>query len=195
LDRLAEEWYPGDPHRAMQARVALKDEINRHLRADRMNGRPTPQVVGRTPGPVKASGRSLAEKYVLRAALTEYRWAEYVVGAARAEYFSEGELKGIALRLLGNNPAEAEWTPEERAQGIRLDPEVAEVVSALLLEDSPVTDDGLERCLQELEREYRQDRKRELHRAIAAGEVGPGDPEWEEYLQLVAELGGRRRED
>jgi hypothetical protein len=193
---LAEEWYPGDPHRAMQARVALKDEINRTLQTDRMSGRKTPQPASqRAPLPVKPSGRSLAEKYVLRAALSEFRWAEYVAEAARAEYFSDGELKGLALRLLGNNPAEAGLTPEQRAESVRMDPAAAELVSELLLEDSPVTDDGLERCLQELEREYKQDRKRELQRAIGAGEIGPGDAGWEEYLQLLAELGGRRRED
>jgi DNA primase len=196
LDRLAEEWYPGDPHRAMQARVALKDEINRHLLADRMNGRKAPQPAPVRPAaPLKASGRSLAERYVLRAALTEYRWAEYVAGAARLEYFSEGELKGIALRLLGNNPAEEGWSPEQRAESVRLDPTAAELVSALLLDDSPLTDEGLERCLQELDREYKQDRKGELQRAIKAGEIGPGDPDWDEYLQLLAELGGKRRED
>lgn len=196
LERLAEEWYPGEPHRAMQAREALAQEIKRLLRSDRINGRdPSPSAPPAVrPPAAPPSARQKAERYVLRAALSEYRWAEYVATWVAAECFSNGELKGIALRLLGNNPAESDLTPAERAEQIRLDPALAELVSELLLDESPLTDEGLEWCIQELERESKQDRKRELERAMKAGEITRDDPRWEEYLAIVA-LGKQRRED
>jgi DNA primase len=196
LERLAEEWYPGDPHRAMQAREALAQEIKGLLRSDRINGRgPSPSAPPAARAPAAPpSARQKAERYVLRAALSEYRWAEYVANWVAAECFSAGELQGIALRLLGNNPAEAELTAAERAERIRQDPELAELVGALLLEESPLTDEGLEWCIQELEREAKLDRKRELERAVQAGEITREDPRWEEYLAIVA-LGRQRRED
>jgi len=197
LDRLSQEWYPGEPHRAMQARVALVNEVNKALRADRVNGKapathgPSSPPTGRRALP---SGRVAAQQYVLRAALSEPHWAKWVADYAAPEYFPGAELAGIARRLLGDNDAVGSSTPAERAERIRLDPELAEVLSPLLLDESPVTDEGLELCLQELEREYKQDRKAELRAAIAAGEIAVNDPRWEEYQRLSAELGGRRRE-
>lgn len=196
LERLAEEWYPGEPHRAMQAREALVQEIHGLLRTDRINGRnpgPAPLPTARTPA-APPSARMKAERYVLRAALSEYRWAEYVGSWVAPECFSDGELKGIALRLLGNDPAESTLTAAERAEQIRLDPELAELVSQLLVDDSPLTDEGLEWCIQVLEREHKDDRLRELDRAMKAGEIGRDDPRWEEYLAIVS-LGKQRRED
>lgn len=196
MERLAEEWYPGEPHRAQQARAALEQEINGLLRTDRINGRnpaPARLPAARTPA-APPSARMKAERYVLRAALSEYRWSEYVASWVAAECFSDGELKGIALRLLGNNPAEAELTAAERAEQIRLDPELAELVSQLLLDDSPLNDEGLEWCIQVLEREHKDDRLRELDRAMKAGEISRDDPRWEEYLAIVS-LGKQRRED
>jgi hypothetical protein len=62
------------------------------------------------------------------------------------------------------------------------------------LDESPLTDEGLELCLQTLEWEYKQERKAELRRAIGAGEIAADDPRREEYQRLCAELGGLRRE-
>jgi DNA primase len=196
LNRLAEEWYPGDPHRAMQARSALVQEVTRLLRADNLNGRG--EVAARVPAPRARgelkSGRTLAEQYVIRAALTEFRWAEWVGEYVRLEYFADPAAKGIAERLIGEN-AKPELSVPERAKQVQLDPELAETLSRLLLDESPLTDEGLELCLQRLELAYKQDRKSELRRQIAAGEIPPDDPRCEEYQRLCAELGGRRRED
>ncbi|MGV3719678.1 MAG: DNA primase [Actinomycetota bacterium] len=196
LDRLSQEWYPGDPHRAMQARVALTNEINQVVRTDRVNGRAV-DPKGSPPPPARRalkSGRVGAQRYVLRAALTEFRWAEWVAEYAAPEFFPDAELAGIAHRLLGNKDDGGSATPAERAEKIRLDPNLAEVLSPLLLDESPLTDEGLELCLQKLEREYKQDRKTELRRGIAAGEIAVDDPRWEEYQRLSAELDGLRRE-
>lgn len=195
LDRLSQEWYPGDPHRAMQARVALTNEINQVIRTDRVNGRAAAPKTGASPvRRALKSGRVGAQRYVLRAALTELRWAEWVAEYAAPEFFPDAELAGIARRLLGNKDDGGSATPAERAEKIRLDPNLAEVLSPLLLDESPLTDEGLELCLQKLEREYKQDRKAELRRGIAAGEIAADDPRWEEYQRLSAELGGLRSE-
>lgn len=188
LDRLSQEWYPGDPHRAMQARVALTHEVNQVLRADRMNGRSASQEAPiAPPRRVPKSGRTLAQRDLLRAAFTEYRWAEWVAEYVPLEYFTDEDLVGLAQRLLGNNPESAGLSPAERAEQIRLDPEVADQLSQLLLDDKPLTDEGLEGCLQRLEREYKQDRRKELQRMIAAGEIGTDDPRYEEYQRLLVE--------
>jgi hypothetical protein len=174
--------------------VALVNEVNKALRADRVNGKA--MAPHGSPPPVRRamrSGRLEAQRYVLRAALTEFRWAEWVAEYAAPEYFPDAELAGIAHRLLGNTNGGAA-TAAERAEKIRLDPGLAEVLSPLLVDESPLTDEGLELCLQKLEREYKQDRKAELRRSIAAGEIAADDPRLEEYQRLSAELDGLRRE-
>lgn len=200
LDRLADEWYPGDPHRAMQARVALAQEVSRLLRMERLNGRP-PGSNGHgvappaAPAPARPGGVALAERYVLRAALTEGRWAEAAAARLTPGYFSVPELRPLAGALLGGADGAAEDI-RDRADAVRNNPANAEAVSALLVEETPLSDAGLEECIDALERSGKQRRKQELQRAIEAGEIPPGDPRLDEYRKLAAALGGRqRRED
>jgi DNA primase len=197
LQRLAEQWYPGNPKQAQQAWMALIQEVNRLLRIDRSGGwgrREAPPEV--RPPAAPASARSRAERDVLRAALTEDRWAECVVERLTAEYFEDPLYQGIANVLLGNNGVDPPLPASERAAFLRKSPEYAEKISALVLEETPLSDKGLEECVLELERGWKQKRVLELKQARDAGELGPGDPRLEEFLRLRSELGGqRRRED
>lgn len=198
LDRLAEEWYPGDPHRAMQARTALTQEVNRLLRTDRMNGaRPShqPPPAVRTPE-APPSGRTRQERYVLRAALLEDRWADLVASRLTTEHFVDAGVAPIAQALFGTGDAAGAEALDSRAERLRGDPESAELVSSLLFDEAPVSDEGLEECLQALERAWKTNRRTLLRRLIESGKLPEGDPRVEEYRALVAELGGRqRRED
>jgi DNA primase len=194
LDRLAEEWYPGDPRRAAQARVALTHEVNQRLQIGRMNGRGGPSGVPAPTTAAPVSGLSGMERYVLRAALSEDRWAELVGGWLRPEYFTEPACQEIAARLAGNN--EDGLRTAQRTAAVREDPAMAEVASALLLDEAPLSDEGLEQCMHSLEREWKTRQLEALKRAYEAGEFSADDPRREEYLRLRTELGGRsRRED
>lgn len=198
LDRLAEEWYPGDPLQARQARVALAHEIGRLLRTDRVAagiGRGSRAAI---PGPAVAqNGRSRAEGYVLRALLTEDRWAQSVAGRLAPEHFADPELAGIARRVLGDEGAGATGDIFSRVEHVRADPALAGTVSALVVQDTPLSEEGLEECLRTLEAAWKQGRRDELKQAMESGDLPPGDARGEEYRCLVAELGGRhrRRED
>lgn len=196
LDKLAQECYPGEPHQGLRMRMSLNLELNRLLDTDRVNGRATGSNTNRMSGPApKRSRRAWAERSLLRAALTEPRWAEWLERYAVPEYFRDAELQGIVWRLLGNNPDEP-GSVVERAERIRLDVEISEIVSELVtetfLESTPHTDEVLEGFFLELEREYKMDRRKELRRMIGAGEIGGDDPRYDEYQQLVAE---DRRQD
>jgi len=222
IGRLSEEWYPGEPHRAMQARLALAQEVERLLRLDRMSPRPhmAPPAPAVAPAAPK-TGRARAEEELLRAALTEDGWAEWIASRVTAEQFS-GPRRRIAERLLGNNesggppglgreqgaegrgpeprtPNAEGPTPDAglagRAEAIRNDPELAEMVSELLLQPAPISEDGLEQNLLAVERAWKEERKQGLQRAYAAGEIGPGDPGAQELKRLLVELGGSQRRE
>jgi DNA primase len=194
VDRLADEWYPGNPQQAVQARVALGQEISRLLRQDRMNARPG--AAAPRPAAEAPNAQARAERYVLRAALSEPRWAERVAAAAHAGCFADPRLQRIAGTLLGNNGSERPTDVEARAETIRADPASAALVSELLMHEEPLSDEGLEECLLFLDREWKQRRKLELLRVQSAGELAADDPRRTELLRLLTELGGRqRRED
>ncbi|HEU4754726.1 MAG TPA: toprim domain-containing protein, partial [Armatimonadota bacterium] len=197
LDRLAEEWYPGDPHQAVQARMALAHEVNRLLRLEQGNGRPGRQAAPPPAAPQSLkSGLAAAERYVLRAAVADPRWAEQVAGwGTRPEWFSGGELRALATALLGEEEGAAP-DAAARAEAVCRDPAFAETLSALLLDQGPLSEEGLHHCLEVLLRAVKQARAQELQKAFGAGELGPDDPRLEELRSLRAELGGRqRRED
>jgi DNA primase len=196
LERLAEEWYPGDPQRAMQARLALSHEVARLLRTERPTGRYGPQP-GPQPQPAHAakapvSARAGAERYIVRAALSEPRWAERVAEVAAPEQFSDLRLVGLAALLFGpgEDPLDA------RIQRIKLEPSFAETVSDLLMDEAPLSDEGLEECLQVLQRAGDNTRLAELQRLYVEGDLPADDPRREELRRLLAQRGGKqRRED
>lgn len=191
LDRLADEWYPGDPHRAMQARVALSHEISRLLRTGRQDG----QVNGKrpvAPAPkAPLSSRTHAERYLVRAALGEYHWAVWIAERVTPADFAAVELQEMVAALFGE--VDRPDAAGDRAEAVRNDPAFAGLASELLLEETPLTEERLEESLSVLVRARMEVRKRELEAAAKAGTLQPGSPEWQELLQLQAELGGRRR--
>lgn len=196
LERLAEEWYPGDPQRAMQARMALSHEIGRLLRTERPSGR------GSFPGPAAPpavrpaqappSARAAAERYILRAALSEIRWAEQVAERVEPEDFGDSSLAAVARLLFGKNGDGL----FERLERVRMDPAHAETVSGLLLDEAPLSDEGMDGCLAVMDRAREERRLSELQRLHVEGELGPDDPRRAELLRLLSHRGGKqRRED
>ncbi len=195
LDRLADEWYPGEPHRAMQARVALSNEVNRLLRSDRVEQavgvRPAAPAVPAAP----ANVRTRIEREVLRAALSEFRWAQWMAERVRPDYFSDPEIRQLAEKLLESRGGAAAGFGEQ-GHSVRDDPENAQLVSELLIEETPLSDEAVERAIDALVRAWKQQRQRELHAAFSRGELGLDDSRAAELRQLNAELGGKgRRED
>lgn len=191
LDRLAEEWYPGDPHQGMQARVALGHEVSRLLRTDRVNRAGVKEPAQAAPK-VRISSRTRAERYVLRAALSDDHWAAEVAGRLPVAAFATPDLRGLAESLFQEGQ-DGLWDCLER---VRNNPASAEVVSALLMEESPLDAEGLAESIGVLERAWMEQRKQELRRALAEGELAEGDSRRTELVGLLRELGGRqRRED
>lgn len=200
LDRLADEWYQGSPAEAMSARVALRQELARLLRTARPVAPGAPdQRREREPAPeVRAamgsrSGQYAAERYVLRAALSEPHWAELVAARVFPSYFTSPELAPLAEQLLAG--CENGASAAARARRVRADPDHAVTVSDLLLDMLPLSDEVLAGHLDALEWAARRRRLEQLQALHAAGQLGDGDPRAAELLTLSRELSGRRRRE
>jgi hypothetical protein len=128
--------------------------------------------------------------------LSDERWCRENAWRLAPEYFEDPEIQSLSLALLQDEPGERVETIPLRAQEARNDPGLAGVVSNLLMEAGPLSEEGLEQSLHLLEREWKQQRKRELLQLQEQSELGAEDPRRSELLGLMAELGGRaRRED
>jgi DNA primase len=198
LERLAEEWYPGNPQAALRARMSLGHEIDRLLRSQRPTHGPAVAPAPAAQRPPAASGRHRAERYVVRAALSEYRWGETVQARLRPEHFSDLRLAGLVAHLLSPTAegAAAEGALAARAAVLQADPAYAEVVSDLLLDEAPLSDEGFLECVESLERARDEQRLAELRRLYDEGALTGEDPRRDELRALLGKLGGRqRRED
>lgn len=196
LDRLSEDWYPGEPFRARQARMALTQEITRLLRNAKPGDRPGPSPAPAPPTTrttqAPPSARARAERYLLRAALTEPRWAEHVGACVTPGQFSDAALAELASLLFENK--EHGESCAERVQRVQLDPAHAELISDLVMDESPISDEGLEQHLQLMERLSREARMAELMQGHKEGRLSA--EEQEELRRLLIARGGRqRRED
>ncbi len=216
---LADEWYPGDPRSALQARDALIQEVRRLLHSGgprstfqhsfqetrkEFRERPSNWLGQSAPSRVRYSGvrsapmlvnagtRFGAERYVLRAALSEPEWAARLASAATRDHFSDPALQVLAAAFF-EDPGEGS-AASERAARILRDPAMAEQVSAVLMVDAPLSEEGFERCLTALDRDWKQRRLAALQaRSVSEG---LGEREAIEIRELLSELGGRqRRED
>ena len=80
-----------------------------------------------------------------------------------------------------------------RIEAIRADPELTEVASGLLVVEAgpPLTGAQVEGALARLVIRCKKRRKKELDREIVQGRITKGDVEYQEYLQLVNDLGGQ----
>lgn len=186
FESLSEEWYPGDPAAAQRARQALIQEVRRHL----SHGAP-PRSPAAAAGPPPSEPAALpgtdGERYVLRAALSSAEWAEEVASALTTESFTTPALRAVAAELLEANG----MTPAERAARIRDDPAMASLVSGLLVDPAPLSDEGLRDCLQGLARVRLHARWQELRTLLESGSLDLSGPEAIEYKDLCKRLTGR----
>jgi DNA primase len=195
LRRLAELWHPGDAARAQEAERALRMELQqawqsaaRPARAEEFDGE------GRSPQPLAQppSGDSKAEALLLRAALTEARWAERIGATLGADGFQEPRHRGVAAALFGDT---GDWS--DRLRAVWADPELTEAASALVIVDGePPPDDAqvdgaLSRLVTRRKRRRKQELQQELQPEILQGRIEKNDPRYQEYLQLVSDLGGQ----
>ncbi len=193
LERLADEWYPGDPQKALQARVSLAQEIRRLLKLNQGRDRGT---VPTAPPSMAKSPQAMAERYLLRAALAEPLWADRLALEASAALFVTEPWSELAAEILGRDGLREPASVRETLRELSDDAERSGVLSALVVEDEPVSEEGLNRCLSQLKRAAAQRRKAELWRRVESGEIRPGDAEYDEVVELRRSLGGgRARED
>jgi DNA primase catalytic core len=213
IRKLAEQWHPADVARAEAAERALRLELQRAwnsaarrtpVRADEFDGE-----AGAPPAaPVRPpSGELKAEALLLGAALTEARWAGRIdtalqewlaqFPAAVAEgppsssglgLFQDARHRCVAAAILGHTEG---W--EARLQCIWAKPELTEVVSGILVKEEgpPLQDAQVEGALSTLVQRWKRRRKKELEPEILQGRIGKNDELYQEYLQLVSDLGGQ----
>jgi DNA primase len=190
LRRLAERWHPGDATRAQEAERALRVELQRawssasgprRPRADEFEGQTGQEEPAPAPAP-PPTGEVKAEAVLLRAALTEARWAARVTEALGADSFQEPRFQGVAQAILGHDE---EWS--SRLQAVWADPELTETASGLLVveEGPPLSDEQVEGALSRLVERRKRWRRQELQRKILQGLIGKEDDEYEEYLRLL----------
>ena len=204
LRKLAEQWHPGDAARAVEAERALRLELQRAWDSPRRALSPVrPDEFDADAGTVVSepvrplSGDTKAEALLLRAALTESQWAEQIaarwaeqikaspIGAA----FDDPRHRCVAAALFGHT--ESEWSA--RIEAIRADPELTELASGLLVVEAgpPLSEAPIVGALARLVRRCKQRRKKVLDQGIVQGRITKGDEEYQEYLQLVSDLGGQ----
>ncbi len=195
LRRLAEQWHPGDAARAIEAEKALRQELQQAWSSS--TGRQPVRVDEFDPGgaavaapPRLMTGDAKAEAVLLRAALSEARWADAIASALGVDGFAEPRHLGVAALLFGHTHAEA-WSA--RLQQIGESPELTEAASALLVvEGGPPLDDAqVAGALSRLVTRRDLRRRKALERDILQGRIGKNDPRYQEYLQLVSDLGGQ----
>ena len=150
------------------------------------------------------SGEALAEAILLRAALSDAAWAARVINGLAADIQSVPSLTQASLSLAGyfSGPCHqrvasavfgdtGEWNDRRRA--VEAQPELAEVVSGLLvLEAGPPLNEALiDGAVSRLIRRRKQRRRKELEPEIVLGRIPRDDERYQEYLQLVNDLGGQ----
>jgi DNA primase len=192
LRQLVELWNPSDIRRAEEAERALRQELqrawsspDRQLRADEFD-----RQTGGEPAPAVrlVTGDAKAEALLLRAALSEARWAEKVSTTLDAEAFMEERHRSVAAVILGHTEG---W--EERLQAVWADPALTEAASGLLVveEGPPLEDAQFEGALMRLVTRRKRQRMHYLNREILQGRIGKSDALYQEYLQLVNDLRGQ----
>jgi DNA primase len=196
LRKLAEQWHPGDAARAVEAERALRLELQRAWDSP---SRPLAPVrpdefeadAGRAgTEPVRPlTGDAKAEALLLRAALTEARWAEQVAATLGAGAFEDPRHQRVAAALFGHT--ESEWSA--RIEAIRADPELTEIASGLLVVEAgpPLTQPQVDGVLARLVNRRNQRRLKKYHEDIVQGRILKSDERYQEYLQLVRDLGGQ----
>ncbi len=202
----------GDPDQAKMEYAALLNEVRRIAQSGQaaqrrgqspaaartpgaVTGRPRGAATGGTPAPgalgQAAAGPSAltqAEEYVLRAALTDARWARQLAERLTPEQFRDEGCRRVAAALLGNNTDNSHGST---VAGVRDDPALAETVSRLLVvEDAAVNEREVEECLARLERESARQRVRQLQEEIVRGTLNKGDQRYEEFVRLSRLLHG-----
>jgi DNA primase len=196
LRRLAEQWHPGDSARAQEAERALRVELQRawsnapearRPRDDEFDGKSGPGAEPTEPA-LLPTGESKAQAVLLRAALSEARWAAKVAAELGADYFQDPRFRCVAAVILGHH---GEWS--SRLQAVWADPELTETASGLLVveEGPPLNDVQVEGALSQLVLRRKRQRRQELQREVLQGHIGKDDERYQEYLQLVNDLGGQ----
>jgi DNA primase len=194
LRKLAEQWHPGDAARAVEAERALRIELQRAwnrpaspVRADEFE---SPAGAGQVRPAAPLTGEAKAEALLLRAALTEPRWAEKIAATLGLDGFDEPPHQCVAAALFGHTESGGEWSA--RIAAIRADSQVTEIASGLLVAASapPLSEAQVEGSLARLVIRRKRRRKQEFDRDIIAGRIAKGDERYREYLQLVSDLKG-----
>src|SRR5205807_6406370 len=103
--------------------------------------------------------------------------------------FDEPRHRRAAAALLGHT--DIEWSA--RIEAIRADPELTEVASGLLVVEAgpPLTGAQVEGALARLVIRCKKRRKKVLEPDIVQGLILKSDERYQEYLQLVRDLGGQ----
>jgi DNA primase len=197
---LAQEWYPEDIDAATHAEAEIRRAIRAAWRRGDRTASDRPTEIGRRsaggtndatpegalPAPTGNARTRTAEEYLLRAGLTDADHRAALAARARSEWFSDARWRRLAELLFGSGQDAGDVVA-----GIHRDPELSPIASGLLVDDRrpPITTAGLEDAIRRLETPWRKARRRELEAAIGAGEISRSDAEYEEYLQLMRELG------
>ncbi len=147
LERLAEEWYPGDPHRALEAQTALRQEVSRGLRdgnARQGNGPPplvthsvgvTTRVGDFGPPPRRPVGRDGGRRGERAGRPGGWGTRVPVSPAAAAAGGSTATAERYVVRAAFAEPYWAAWIVEELALEHFSEPELRPLVELLLADD------------------------------------------------------------
>jgi len=184
------QYHPNFSTGAAHAEESIRRDIETH-RARK--GRPAPTA---TKPPVKAetakmqgSALVLAEKYLLRALITEPQFGERIFSELSPEEFVTPAGQSIAFAIANRISAKQDIRLDELAEGIG--DEGAKLLSEITVgEVGPDIGIEVEGCIQRLKvlrKERQLHRLDELTERIKRGEMRPGSEEFAEYWRLKRE--------
>jgi hypothetical protein len=103
--------------------------------------------------------------------------------------FLDEQHSRLAAAFFGNTIHD--WS--DRLQAVTAVPELTDAVSGLLVvADGPTLDEArVDGALATLVVRWKRQRKKELERDILQGRIAKDDERYQEYLQLVSDLGGQ----
>jgi hypothetical protein len=133
------------------------------------------------------NGQVLAERLILRAALSDGEYTQALAEALTAEAFLDPVCRRVADALLGNNGAGPVADPETVARN----PELADAVSELVMAEGPPVDwESFDQSMGFIQLQAKRRRKAELEAEQPRGGYPEEDPRFQELLDLTVELQG-----
>jgi DNA primase len=184
------QYHPNFATGATHAEESIRRDIETY-RVRRGRPAPTGHKTPVKPESPKMQGSALllAEKYLLRAIITEPHYGDMVFAELTAQQFASPEAKALVCAIMERLPAKPGGLFEDLTEAMA-GTEAAKLLSELVVaEYGPETSEqAVVDCMTLLSTNWKRQRLKELAARVERGELRSTDEEFAEYWRLVQEL-------